>query len=223
MSGSPYRYIRQHLSLRIHIPISGTITSTFRIRTIPIVLQSIHPTILYQAAPLHTRTMADDASYSSFLNQASQPVSAQKETDSTSQARSKYDPTESHSSAPPSISSLLDTNPTYTSDTDSPFEPVFFSYAGSDLPSASDFGKCLSKSKSRSASGEIEELSGKDFDPSGQYKSVIDAVTQAGESGKGEIKIYRVETSKTRVEYYILTIGDDKRKLVGVVTKAVES
>ena len=167
--------------------------------------------------------MADDASYSSFLNQASQPVSAQNETVSTSEARSQYDPTESNSSAPSSITSLLSSNPTYTSETDSPFTPVFFSYAGADLPSAEQFSQCLSKSKSHSASGEVEELSVKDFDPKGQYKAVIDAVSQAGEGSKGDVKVYRVEASKTRAEYYILTIGDDGRKLVGVVTKAVES
>lgn len=167
--------------------------------------------------------MADDASYSSFLNQASQPLSAQRQTESTSQARSAFDPTSSNSSAPQSIASLLSTNPTYTSETDSPFTPVFFSYAGSGLPSAEQFSQCLSKSKSHAASGEIEELSVKEFDSRGKYKPVVDAVSQAGEGGKGNVKVYRVEISKTRADYYILTIDDDGRKLVGVVTKAVES
>jgi hypothetical protein len=172
--------------------------------------------------------MADDASYTSFLSKANAPTGAsstpsQKQSDSTSQSRSAYDPTTTHASVPQPIRSLLSSNnPHYTSDTDSPFEPVFFSYSNDSLPSASDFSSCLSKSKSHS-SAEVEELSAQDFDPRGEYKAVIDAVAQAGGGGKGDVKVYRVEVTKTRVEYYVMTVVEGGGKLVGVVTKAVES
>lgn len=213
----------QHISSRIRPSISSTATCIFPTNTIPFVVNRTLHITLARTNPLYTHTMADDASYSSFLNQTNQPVSAQSQTESTSKAHSRFDPTESHSAAPASISSLLDTNPTFTSETDSPFKVVFFNYAGADLPSASQFKQCLSKSKSHSAFGEIEELSVKDFDPKNEYKSVIDAVSQAGASGKGDLKIYRVQVSTTRVEYYIITIAADGRKLVGVFTEAVES
>ncbi|EXJ57828.1 uncharacterized protein A1O5_12386 [Cladophialophora psammophila CBS 110553] len=162
--------------------------------------------------------MSDDSSYLSFLEKANaNPKAGQTvaESESTSQQRSKLDPTTSSSDAlPASLKSLPDF--TYTSDTDSPFEPVLFNYAGSELPSAEEFAKYLAP---RSV-GAVEELSTRDFDPRGQYGEVIQRVEQA-EKGKAGVKIYRVEVSKTRVEYYILTVGE--RMLVGVVTKAVES
>ncbi|KIW93685.1 uncharacterized protein Z519_06290 [Cladophialophora bantiana CBS 173.52] len=162
--------------------------------------------------------MSDDSSYLSFLEKANaNPKAGQTvaESESTSQPRSKLDPTTASSDAlPASLKSLPDV--TYTSDTDSPFEPALFNYSGSELPSAEEFAKCLAP---RSA-GPVEELSTRDFDPRGQYGEVIHRVEQAGK-GKTRVKVYRVEVSKTRVEYYILTVGE--RMLVGVVTKAVES
>lgn len=170
--------------------------------------------------------MADDASYTAFLNKANQdPKSGARQDESqasTSQARSKFDPTVSSGSSDPSSAvpkALQEISATFVSDTDSDFEPVFFSYASTDLPSSSDFQKCLG------AKGEklhVTELSPQEFDPKGHYKDVIDKVKSAGHGeGSNGVKIFRVELDKTRAEYYIVTIGD--RKLVGVVAKAVES
>ncbi len=66
----------------------------------------------------------------------------------------------------------------------------------------------------------MEELTIGDFDPRGEYKEVIEAVKKAG--GKGEVKIYRLEVDKTRVEYYVVTTAK-RGGLIGVVTQAVES
>ncbi|KIW22261.1 uncharacterized protein PV07_12165 [Cladophialophora immunda] len=162
--------------------------------------------------------MSDDSSYLSFLEKANaNPKAGQTlaESESTSQRRSQLDPTSSSSDAlPASLKALPDV--TYTSDTDSPFEPVLFNYSGSELPSAEGFANCLAPK----SGGAVEELSIRDFDPRGQYGEVIQRVEQAGK-GEAGVKVYRVEMSKTRAEYYILTIGE--RMLVGVVTKAVES
>ncbi|OAP55508.1 hypothetical protein AYL99_10481 [Fonsecaea erecta] len=165
--------------------------------------------------------MSDDSSYLSFLEKANaNPKAGQTlaESESTSQRRSQLDPTTTGSSSaalPASLKALPDI--TYTSDTDSPFEPVLFNYSGADLPSPDEFANCL---KSGGGGAVVEELSPRDFDPRGQYGEVIQRVEQAGK-GKAGVKVYRVELGKTRVEYYILTLGD--RMLVGVVTKAVES
>jgi hypothetical protein len=169
-----------------------------------------------------TRNMSDDASYISFLNKANaDPKSGQGSTmaqsDSTSQRRSDLDPSSSSEALPPSLQRLPDT--TYTSDTDSPFEAVLFSYSEARLPSAKDF-KTVLKHAHEGTSEEVEELSVQDFDPRGQYKEIIQRVEHAGNE-KGGVKVFRVQTSSTRVEYYILTVGD--RMLVGVVAKAVES
>ena len=169
--------------------------------------------------------MSDDASYMSFLNKANaDPKSGQgstmAESESTSQRRSDLDPTSSSSTEglPASLKSLPDV--TYTSDTDSPFEPVVFNYSGSGLPSLQDFKKVLSHVTRRKSHSEEEELSVDDFDPRGEYKEIIRLVEQAGKGKKG-VKVFRVPVSSTKVEYYILTVGD--RGLVGVVAKAVES
>ncbi len=86
----------------------------------------------------------------------------------------------------------------------------------------SDFEKCLAHDN-YPGGNEVEELSVEEFDPRGEYKGVINAVRQAG---KGEVVVFRVAGEGARVEYYVLTLADGKeggRKLVGVVTKAVES
>lgn len=170
--------------------------------------------------------MADDASYNTFLSRANQdPRSGHAaEGESTSQARSKFDPSSSTSTDEAIPAPLRGINVTYTSDTDSDFEPVFFSYASSELPSTVQFKKVLG-TKGANA-GNVEEISVKEFDPRGEYSDVIGKVEQAGKiggEGKSGIKVFRVEVDGrgTRVEYYVLAIGD--RSLVGVIAKAVES
>ena len=161
--------------------------------------------------------MADDPSYATFLAKVNQDPSSETNSSlnqSTAQARSKFDPTEQpNSSAPPQLQHL---DVTYTSDTDAAFEPCFFSYAATSLPTVEDFKHCL---KAKGNETKVEELSVEDFDPRGEYKEVLDKVEEVGE-GKG-VKIFRVEVDRTRVEYYVVTVGE--RKLIGVVAKAVES
>lgn len=171
--------------------------------------------------------MADDASYNTFLARANQdPRSGHSaEGESTSQARSKFDPSSSTSTNEAIPTSLRNIETTYTSDTDSEFEPVFFSYASDELPSVEQFKQVLG-TKGENAN-HVEELSVKDFDPNGQYSVVIGKVEQAGKMGgprgqaKSGTRIFRIEENGTRVEYYILAVGE--RSLVGVVAKAVES
>jgi hypothetical protein len=158
--------------------------------------------------------MSDDASYTAFLNKANEDPKAGA-SESTSQTKSKFDPTSTNESLPSSLQSVPKTL-TYTSDTDSPFEAVVLNYAGEELPSQAEFKKALG---ARGEQGDIEELSVQEFDPRGQYDEIINRVKEAG-SGKG-IRVFRVELDTTRVEYYIVTVGE--RKLLGLYTKAVES
>lgn len=65
---------------------------------------------------------------------------------------------------------------------------------------------------------EAEELSTKDFDPKGQYKSVTSAVEKEVD---GKVHVFRIETGGARAEYWI--VGVQKSKVVGVRAKAVES
>ena len=187
--------------------------------------QPLHPQRHPSLPIFHTtRTMADDASYSAFLDKANQPTSSSSsDKPSTSNNRSKFDPTSTTSStqsAPPTISKLLSQSsgpPTYTSETDAAFEPFFASYSGSSLPSAKQFREAIDETD-----GQVEELKVKDFDPRGDYTEVVRAVEGAGEGG---VKVFRLEVSSTRVVYFVVTLArkEEGGKLVGVKVESVES
>lgn len=177
-----------------------------------------HPAVLvplafeiFQSSTLQY-AMADDQSYNTFLTKANQDPSANSsQHQSTSQAKSKFDPTTPQTSAIPSALHNLDTS--YTSDADEPFEPIVLDYASHELPDAAQFASCVKKDE-----GMVEALEEGDFDPRGQYKEILSKVKEAG---NGQVRCFRVEVSKTRAEYYVVSVGE--RKLVGVRAKAVES
>lgn len=64
----------------------------------------------------------------------------------------------------------------------------------------------------------MEEVTGTGFQD--QYKKVIDVVKQAG---NGSVKVFRVELSGTRAEYYVVTVDDKAGKLVGLKALGIES
>lgn len=90
----------------------------------------------------------------------------------------------------------------------------------------------LSKLISPSAdlSNAISTLSPSSFDPKNQYASVLHAVRAAAverepnaDQTAVDIKVYRVELSSTKLEYWILALGGPESRLVGLRAKAVES
>lgn len=68
--------------------------------------------------------------------------------------------------------------------------------------------------------GDFATISQKEFDPQGQYTTVVDAVQQA--SG-GDVAFFRAEHGTTRVEYYIIGLDKEGGKIVGLKALAVES
>ena len=142
------------------------------------------------ARVLSTR-MSDDASYKSFLDKANADTGASKQPAKAPTATSS-----SSADVPPALKKV---NATYTSDTDSPFEPVNL-----------DEG---------AFNDGAEEMSVQEWDPRGEYGEVVRAVEGVVEGGK--VTVYRVEKGRTRVEYYV--VGVKGGKMVGVVAKAVES
>ena len=66
----------------------------------------------------------------------------------------------------------------------------------------------------------MSSLSEKEFDPKGQYKAVIDAVKKAG---NGEVKVFRVHHSRTRGEYYVVSVDEKEGRVVGLKALGVES
>jgi len=85
-------------------------------------------------------------------------------------------------------------------------------------------------SPSADLSGAIETLSASSFDPKNQYASALHAVRAAAVEGDPsadesavDIKVYRVELSSTKLEYWILALEPSEGRLVGLRAKAVES
>lgn len=63
-------------------------------------------------------------------------------------------------------------------------------------------------------------MSRSEFDPRSQYKEVLRAVERAGD---GKSRIYRVGLGKTRIEYYVVGIDNENRRVIGLKARAVES
>lgn len=67
---------------------------------------------------------------------------------------------------------------------------------------------------------EVSTLSTQEFDPTGQYEEVLQAVEKAGD---GKARVFRVHHGSTRAEYYVVGIDRKGKKVVGLKAKAVES
>lgn len=63
-------------------------------------------------------------------------------------------------------------------------------------------------------------ISQKQFDPQGHYKKVVDAVKKAGSE---ELGFFQVELDNTRVEYFVLSVDKESKRLVGMKAIAIES
>jgi hypothetical protein len=161
--------------------------------------------------------MSDDAGYASFLDKANQDTGVSPLNPGPNSAETPNPRTANTSSKIPSA--LKNIQAIYTSDTDSPFEPVSFEYDGSELPSAQEFEKLVAKASGNNGPARAEELSVGEFDPRGEYGHVVKKVEGAVEGG--EVKVFRVGRGKTRAEYFVVGLGGGR--LVGVRADAVES
>ena len=76
----------------------------------------------------------------------------------------------------------------------------------------------------------ISTLTPSSFDPKNQYSSVFHAVRSAaverdenGDQSAVEVKVYQVELSSTKMEYWVLALDGVEGRVVGLRAKAVES
>lgn len=76
----------------------------------------------------------------------------------------------------------------------------------------------------------ISTLTPSSFDPQNQYSSVFHAVRSAaverdenGDQSAVEVKVYQVELSSTKMEYWVLALDGVEGRVVGLRAKAVES
>ncbi|KAF2196203.1 hypothetical protein GQ43DRAFT_445329 [Delitschia confertaspora ATCC 74209] len=151
--------------------------------------------------------MSSDADYMAFLEKANQDTGAS----ATTQSNQKVGTTSVNTAVPKGLASVEEY---YISDADEPFEPVALSWTENKLPSADDLKSLLSHSSAVTTTPVSE------FDSKDQYKTVLDAVQKAG---NGEVKVFRVELSETRAEYYVVSVNAEEGKVVGLKALAVES
>ncbi|EOA90670.1 uncharacterized protein SETTUDRAFT_144667 [Exserohilum turcica Et28A] len=149
--------------------------------------------------------MSSDADYAAFLDKANQDMGTAEAKEASE--KTSYG-TKSVNTAVPSA--LKEVQEYYVSDSDEPFEPVALEYGGNSV-SSEDLQKAIGSDK-------VEEVTGTGFQD--QYKKVIDVVKQAG---NGSVKVFRVELSGTRAEYYVVTVDDKAGKLVGLKALGIES
>ncbi|KAL2260420.1 hypothetical protein VTK26DRAFT_5575 [Humicola hyalothermophila] len=111
----------------------------------------------------------------------------------------------------------------YVSDADEPFEVVAIGWdeGGRGLPSEEEFAELIQHWDPKNA--EVGIMDPVDWDPSGQYGELVNAVRKAGQGN--DVRVYRVARGGVRVEYWLVTTeGRGKEaKLVGVKALAVES
>jgi hypothetical protein len=161
--------------------------------------------------------MSDDASYASFLDKANQDTGGASLNYLPKSAQAFNLRSAGTSSNIPSA--LQNISATYTSDTDSPFEPVSFEYEGTELPSPQEFEKLIAKASGNSRPARAEELNVSEFDPREEYRDVVRKVEEVVD--RGEVKIFRVTRGETRAEYYLVGLGGGR--VLGIRTEAVES
>ena len=171
--------------------------------------------------------MSSDDAYSAFLDQANQDTGVGSTPAQAETAQSKAVDSEI-----PGV--LLNIQQDYVSESDERFEPVSLAWEGRNMPSEGELSGVSPLRRGRdtdpSATDEFQELIGqgaevstlsvKEFDPRGHYRSVLQAVEKAGD---GTARVYRVEHGRTRMEYYVVGLDGEGKRVVGLKAKAVES
>lgn len=171
--------------------------------------------------------MASDDAYMSFLDKANADLNAGR----APQQGADSARTETVDATVKIPTALKSVDTYYTSDTDEPFEPVVLRWEGATKgvwPSADQLSSLISPDTDLSHA--ISTLSPSSFDPKNQYGSALHAVRAAAaepDSGADQsavdVKVYRVEISSTKVEYWVLALEGVEGRVVGLRAKAVES
>ncbi|KAJ5973011.1 uncharacterized protein N7479_002929 [Penicillium vulpinum] len=173
------------------------------------------------------QTMSSDDAYMAFLNKANEDSSGNQAVQQGA-GTVKTETVHSSLSVPKPLQSV---DAYYTSDTDEPFEPVALKWDGAakgSWPSVDQLSSLISPDTDLSQS--ISTLSPSSFDPNNQYSAALDAIRAAAvekDSGADksavELKVYRVEQTSTKIEYWVLALDAPESRLVGLRAKAVES
>ncbi|KAL1891243.1 hypothetical protein Cpir12675_005033 [Ceratocystis pirilliformis] len=168
--------------------------------------------------------MSSDQSYLDFLNKANAPMDSASAGSQPQQASAGYNsglllvtPGED---IPPALARVGDL--VYTSDADEPFVPVVLKWDETGNKGLPDEDEFIALVHAPPASP-VSILDPSEWDGQGHYQTVLDAVREASEGA--DVRVYRLETSSTRVECFIVSCeGEGKNaRLVGFKALAIES
>ncbi|KAL2891301.1 hypothetical protein HOO65_010659 [Ceratocystis lukuohia] len=168
--------------------------------------------------------MSSDQSYLDFLNKANAPMDSASAGSQPQQASAGYNsglllvtPGEDVPPALARVGGLA-----YTSDADEPFVPVVLKWDETGNKGLPDEDEFIALVHAPPASP-VSILDPSEWDGQGHYQTVLDAVREASEGA--DVRVYRLETSSTRVEYFIVSCeGEGKNaRLVGLKALAIES
>ncbi|KAI1471343.1 uncharacterized protein F4812DRAFT_413635 [Daldinia caldariorum] len=167
--------------------------------------------------------MASDDDYMAFLNKANKdPSEGHAKAQSTSTSKQEFKATDEGAQIPAVIQEATK-DTFYISDADEPFVPVYLAWdeSGKGLPDEEEFASLIHHPDPSNAEIEIQDPA--DWDPQGQYKTILDAVRKAGKGN--DVRVYRVSKGGVRVEYWVVTTegSGSGAKLVGAKALAVES
>ncbi|KAJ5081921.1 hypothetical protein NUU61_010185 [Penicillium alfredii] len=171
--------------------------------------------------------MSSDDAYMSFLNKANADLDAGR----APQQGGGTVRTETVHASVSIPAPLQSVDAYYVSETDEPFEPVALRWEGATRgtwPSADQLSALISPDADLTQG--ISTLSPSSFDPKNQYASALHAVRaaaveQAADSDPSgvDVKVYRVELTSTKLEYWVLALAAPEGRLVGLRAKAVET
>ncbi|KAF8466239.1 hypothetical protein BDZ91DRAFT_725849 [Kalaharituber pfeilii] len=241
-----YHHHRHHLTIP-QTPLHSTIASTA-------ITTSINTTRAFTSTSLLSMANSNSASvpppedpYTAFLNRANQSYSAPLSPSAGGASGTFSTPSHLRSiTSPPAdphppqpIHTLIahPETPYYVSDVDEPFIPVTFPLLpGGIKQSVARFLGIENLEVNSDAPEIIVEMSTKEWDPRGDYKSVVKAVGESVQGGEAGVTVLRVEGSGARVEYFVLGVeqkeeeegeGEEQEgkigRIVGVRANAVES
>ncbi|WEW57057.1 hypothetical protein PRK78_002516 [Emydomyces testavorans] len=173
--------------------------------------------------------MSSDEAYTAFLDRANADPSAGVQSASKTSSSFHATKTVDENQQVPKV--LADVETYYVSDTDEAFEPVVLEWNEAEKGKwpTTDQLKSLIFPSSNAPDLEISTLSQSSFDPRNQYETVFHAIRTAvsGSEAKGtsdaEVKVYRIQHGNTRVEYWVIGLDQNKKRLVGMKARAVES
>ncbi|KAJ5569553.1 uncharacterized protein N7459_008983 [Penicillium hispanicum] len=182
-----------------------------------------------RSSPLSTSSlvMSSDNAYMSFLDKANADLDAGR----AAQQGADSARTETVDASVQVPAPLKTVDAYYISEVDEPFEPVALRWEGANRgiwPSADQLSSLISPNSDLSRA--ISTLSTSAFDPKNQYSSVFHAVRSAAvekdndaDQSAVDVKVYRVELSSTKLEYWILALDAAEGRVVGLRAKSVES